>query len=170
MAAEQRQLLEDREALREREQNLHEYEARLRDLQAEIERNRSKPAQLDATKSRVTPSIFHREPDEVQSAESPDLQAAWEKLHRARELLDAEQAHAREDRLALREWEMALQRREAALAAREEALAQREAAAAATNASPSVAFPSEAAPPSALATLSRAPFDLARRMLGKRTE
>ncbi len=56
----------------------------------------------------------------------PALSTAWDKLIRARELLDAEQAHLRDDRLNLKETAAVLKRREDAVALREARLAQRE--------------------------------------------
>jgi hypothetical protein len=89
------------------------------------------------------------------------LQLAWDKLYRARAILEAEVAHVRDDRLALRAEIEALAEREQAVAAREEfvrrqqmqvALEQEEAA--------------EKESGSKLTRLTRAPFEMARSVFG----
>ena len=161
LAEERRRLLEDQEALREREQNLRNYEARLRVLQEEIASGRSARTPAGAvTSAPQTARAGSRPPFGDETA----LMTAWEKLHRARELLEAEQVHMREDRHALREQDIALKRREAAVVAREEELARREAV---------VQLQQPANEPmagehtiSAVSRLTRMPFDMARSVFG----
>ncbi len=159
LAEERRRLQEDHEALREREKNLRDYEARLRALQAEIDAGRGAAAML-----REPPTS---DPVRAPSGDDTMHPAAWAKLHRAREILEAEQAHLRDDRLAVREQEAVVKRREDAVAARETRLTEREALVAA-------AFPESGEPiasertMSAVTRLTRAPFDMARSVFGGR--
>ncbi len=109
----------DLAGLREREANLRLYEARLRTWQE----------QLDATGVRGV-ALRSASPFGGMSG-SPfggdeELRSAWEKLHRARALLEAEQNQVRDDRMVLRDLRADLERREGELAARETALAQRQ--------------------------------------------
>lgn len=159
LAEERRRLMEDQEALREREQNLRNYEARLRVLQEEIEAGRRAPT---ATVPPMPASHSSREPSQESDAGLP---AAWEKLHRARELLEAEQAHLREDRHAMREQEAVMKRREDAVAAREAAVAEREAllTGAARESGEPVASEHTM---SAVTRLTRGPFNMARSIFG----
>ena len=159
---ERRRLMEDQEALREREQNLREYEARLRALQEEFTTNRQTKSAVPADAS---PKVLFRPMLPLLSGNTEALKMAWEKLHRTRELLAAEQAHVREDRHALREQETAVKRREEAVAAREQALAEREAYMTAELTS-SGALSADEHPASAVSRLSRMPFDLARSVFG----
>lgn len=160
LAEERRRLQEDQDALRERENNLREYEARLRGWQAEIDAGRT------AAPSRpAAPAVLARA-SHAPFAEDPALQAAWEKLHRARELLEAEQTHLRDDRLAMREQEVAAKKRAEALDAREAALTAREALVA--EATPIPAPVASEHTLSAMTRLTRAPFDMARTVFGGR--
>ena len=155
LAEERRRLHEDQEALREREQNLRDYESRLRALQAEIEAGRA-PQASTAVRSNAP---FLRPSSQTPFVDDPVLKSAWEKLHRAREILEAEQKNLRDDRIALQELEKQLKRRDEALTAREAKLAAREALV--TAAAP--AHPAEGdAKPSAVSKITRAPFDMAR--------
>lgn len=145
---ERRRLEEDHAALRERELNLRDYEARLRTWQAQIENGFSHPAP-----QRSAPSA------EGEAA----LYAAWDKLHRARELLEVEQAHLLDDRLNLKEAAAGLKRREEAMTAREARLIEREDQLAAAQA----AFQAENEKvPSAMARLTQAPFAMAKSVFG----
>ena len=137
LAEERRRLQEDHDSLRERESNLREYEARLRILQAEIEAGRTVPpipmakTTPDAHDSvplrvAVPATLFQRPSSRAPFGEDPALQAAWEKLHRARELLEAEQKNLRDDRNSLRELETMLKQRMEEIADREALVAQRE--------------------------------------------
>lgn len=159
LVEERRRLQEDQDALREREANLRDYEARLRAWQAEIDAGReggggvrTVPVVVVGPRSSSRPP-FH---------EDPALQAAWEKLHRARELLEAEQTHLRTDRIVLREQEMEMRKREEALNAREECLAAREDLVAAAAAQPIAGEQTM----SAVTRLTRAPFQMARSVFG----
>lgn len=169
LAEERRRLQEDQEALRERENNLREYEARLRALQADIESARlATPAHpAIASGSRSPTGHFQRPSSRAPFVDDAALQAAWEKLHRAHELFEAEQAHLRDDRIAVREQEAAVKRREEAIAARELRLAEREALVAAAL---PAAIPVQAQPASdsAVSKFTRGPFNLARSVFGKK--
>src|SRR5687768_4887099 len=104
LAEERLRFQEDQEALRTREENLREYESRLRLLQAEIEAGRTLGStQHVATPTRSTAPFFQRPSSRVPFSEDPALAAAWEKLHRAREILEAEQKNLRDDRISIRE-------------------------------------------------------------------
>lgn len=157
---ERRRLQEDLETLREREANLRDYEARLREWQAEIDARHMIAAGPRSTGNTARP--FHRPTSQSPFGEDSALQLAWEKLHRARELLEAEQTHLRVDRIALRDQQEALKCKEEALARREAKLAEREALVAA--ATPAAAANGHAGE-SAVARLTRGPFDIARSVL-----
>jgi hypothetical protein len=143
---ERRRMDNDIEALRLREANLREYEARLRVWQEQIETVPHPGATTGPAAARV--------PGEG----DPVLKTAWDKLIRARELLEAEQAHLRDDRLNLKESAAVLKRREEALALREARVSQREeqlhAAIEATMA--------EQSKSSALSRFTQAPFAMAK--------
>lgn len=172
LAEERRRLQEDQEALREREANLREYEMRLRALQAEIEAGRTVPA---TSAAHATPSIRaggaasaspFRPSSRAPFVDDAALQAAWEKLHRARELLEAEQTHLRDDRIAMRDLELSLKRREEAIEAREARLAEREALVVAATPAAAAAVGVEApAEEGALSKFTKAPFKTARAVL-----
>ncbi|HEY1108274.1 MAG TPA: hypothetical protein VGE76_06570 [Opitutaceae bacterium] len=163
LAEERRRLAEDEAALRERENNLREYEARLRALQAEIDAERTNTTPAPAAAS-TTAVPFARPSSRTPFGDDTALQAGWEKLHRAREILEAEQTHLRDDRIAVREQEANMKRREAAVAQREAALAEREASVAARTPKPAPVHIEEE---SAVARLTSAPFKIARAVLGK---
>ena len=165
LAEERRRLQEDQEALREREQNLRDYETRLRSLQAEIEAGRTLPV---AVAAKPTPSVFQRPSSRAPFQDDAALQAAWEKLHRARDILEAEQTHLRDDRIAMRELETNMTRREEAIAAREQRLLEREElVVAAAGGLPPLPVGAQA---SAVARFTRAPFAIARNVLrGKKS-
>ena len=160
LAEERRRLLEDHEALREREQNLRNYEARLRVLQEDIEAGRAASANRS-----VAPASVAFRASRAPFGDCAALDAAWEKLHRARELMEAEQCHLREDRHAMREQDAAMQRREEAVAAREAMIAEREAQM--HGPSPESSEPVAGEPAmSAVTRLSRMPWDMARSVFG----
>jgi hypothetical protein len=164
LAEERRRLHEDQEALREREQNLRDYETRLRALQAEIEAGRTgaAPAPAPAPRTLGASPAFLRSSSQAPFQDDPSLQAAWEKLHRAREIFEAEQKNQRDDRIAMREQEAQIKRREEALAAREARLAEREALVLAATPPP------QPAGESAVTRMTRAPFSIARSVFGKK--
>ena len=108
LATERRSWHRDLDTLRDQEDNLRCYENRLRELQARLETERV--SLLGVQAQPMTP----RHP-----YEDRDLQEAWSKLQRATELFEAEKAHLREDRLAVRESEKALKLKEFSLSSRE---------------------------------------------------
>lgn len=139
------------ERLREVEANLRAYEDRLRTWQQQLEQG---PA------VEVAPRAGSRGPFVNDVA----LQEAWQKLYRARELLDAEQRHLRDERIAAQGLGLEIQRREAAVTHREQAVAERERLLAADRAALSMVA-TEAAPPPTLSRLrqfTRTPFAFAR--------
>ncbi len=144
-----RRMDEDYEGLRMREANLREYEIRLREWQAQIDLG---PAPA------FSPVGLTRSPAGTPVENDPALQTAWDKLIRARELLETEQAHLRDDRLNLKETAAVLKRREEALEQREARLAQREEQfSAAVDASLA-----ESTKASALTRFTQAPFAIAK--------
>ncbi len=137
------QLAADLEALREREENLRQYEIRLRAWQS----------QLDATVAAggsASPFVRTMSGNPFAGSATTDsaLEAAWSKFHRARALLESEQNQLRDDRLVLRDLEQTLKHREDELAAREMRVAQRESELA------TASVPA----PSAVQRLTQAPF------------
>jgi hypothetical protein len=95
------------------------------------------------------------------------LQVAWDKLYKARAILEAEQVHLRDDRIALQGEIDLLQQREQNVAARELRIEQIELhyqlqAAAAQDAQ------AEKDSQSTLTRITRAPFDMARSVFGKK--
>jgi hypothetical protein len=92
------------------------------------------------------------------------LQAAWDKLYKARSILEAEQAHLRDDRIAFQGELDLLQLREQNIAMREERIQQLELQAQIQIAEEQDAKDSE----SALTRLTRAPFDMARSVFGQK--
>lgn len=169
LADERSRLQEDMDALREREENLREYEARLRQLQAEIEAGRAPIVALGANPpipTRSTPPAFHRPSRLAPFHDDASLQAAWEKLHRAREILEAEQKNLRDERITIREQEFQMKRREESIAEREARLAEREALVVAASGS-NPPMPADGEPHvSAVSRITRVPFDMARSVFG----
>ena len=159
LAEERLRLQEDQEILRAREQNLREYESRLRILQAEIEAGRAAVAQPAAGSRFISPAAVPRTSSGTPFLEDPALTAAWEKLHRARELMDAELKNLRDERIAIREMETQVRRREEVMTARETLLAQREAVTPTPNVEQTSAAPVQAM--SAVTRLTRGPFNMA---------
>ena len=92
------------------------------------------------------------------------LQEAWDKLYRARAILEAEQAHLRDDRIAIQGELEALDAREQAVAAREEQLRQYEQQLALAR----QAAEDERESGSAITRLTRAPFNMAKSVFGKK--
>lgn len=166
LAEERRRLQEDHEALRERETNLRAYEERLRGLQAEIEAGRGAPP---VTTLRSTAAPFVRPSSKAPFADEAALQAAWEKLHRARELFEADQAHLRDERIMLSDKQADVKRREEEVAAREAAVAEREQLIAATNTCAVSGEPlASEHTMSAMTRLTRGPFNMARSVFGSK--
>jgi hypothetical protein len=181
---ERRRLQEDSEALQLREANLREYEARLRALQGEMDATRSGPARSNAPFANPNQNPNQNQNQNQSqgrsmapfSHEDAGLEAAWQKLHRAREFTEAEQAHLRDDRLAMRAIEGDLKQREAAVAVREARVAAQEELI--TAATPRAKQPREAKPKhrepmaghqtlSAFTRLTRAPFLIAESLRNK---
>ncbi len=160
LAEERRRLQEDHDALREREQNLREYESRLRALQAEIDAGRAVSAAPAAPGARVT-TLYPRSASQAPFHDDPGLQAGWEKLHRAREILEAEERNMRDDRIAMREMETQIKRREEAVTAREQLAAEREALIVAATPPPQP-MSEEEPEPSTVTKFTRGPFNMAR--------
>jgi hypothetical protein len=147
-SAERVRLEAEWQALREREENLRAYEAQLRAMQADIDGRR----EPDSTTS-VSPF----------PAGELSLQAAWDKLIRARELLDSEQAHFRDDRLAMKAELAEMTRRLANIAAREESVLVREQALAAAESSGRLDDSKAGEHTGSMMTrLTQSPFDFAR--------
>lgn len=166
LTEERRRLHEDQEALREREANLRDYEARLRALQAEIEAGRGAPP---VTATRTTSTPFMRPTSKAPFADDAALQAAWEKLHRARELFEAEQAHLRDERIVLNDQQAEVKQREEAVTARESNVAAREQLIAATQTSAVTGEPvASEHTMSAMTRLTRGPFNMARSVFGSK--
>jgi hypothetical protein len=92
------------------------------------------------------------------------LQAAWDKLYRARAILEAEQAHIRDDRIVLQGEVDALEAREHAVGARELRIRQIELRAAIELEEEKDQKESE----STITKLTRAPFDIARSVFGQK--
>ncbi len=154
LAEERRRFQEDLDVLRDRENNLREYEARLRAWQAEIDSGRAsvtgRPANGIASFQRPSRAPF---------VDNPALQTAWEKLYRARELLEAEQTYLRDERIAFRDMQEALKRREEQVADREATWAEREALAVREPAVKPIAPPLPV--PETATRISRGPFEMA---------
>jgi hypothetical protein len=163
LAEERMRFQEDQEALRMREENLREYEARLRLLQAEIEAGRASASPHHVAAPTRSSSPFFQRPSRTPFNEDPNLSTAWEKLHRAREILEAEQKNLRDDRISIRELEIMVKQRAEEVAEREARLAEREALVTAATPAP-VATREET--PSAVTRFTRAPFEMARSVFG----
>lgn len=163
LAEERRRLHEDHEALRLREANLREYENRLRALQAEIEAGGA--GAIAPARGSVAP--FARPSSRPPFESDVALQTAWEKLHRARELLEAEQNHLRDERIVLMDQQNDLQRRTEAVAVREAKVTEREQLLAAAAAPVLLSEPVASEPKESTVTrITRAPFDMARSVFG----
>jgi hypothetical protein len=92
------------------------------------------------------------------------LQAAWDKLYKARSILEAEQNHLRDDRIALQGEFESLQMREHAVAAHELRIQQIELQTALALEDEKEERDSK----SALSKLTRAPFEIARSVFGSK--
>ncbi len=137
------------QGLHEREENLRAYEVQLRAMQADIDARRE-------PESSTSVSPF--------PADELSLQSAWDKLIRARELLEAEQTHLRDDRLSMKAELANMHRRQANLATREALVSAREERAAAPE--PAVAEPIAGQHTMSVMTrLTRSPYALARSVL-----
>ena len=162
LAAERRRLEEDAQALQEREENLRQYEARLRTMQSEMDSRTGNAGRSGAPfPARSSTNPF---PNDAQ------LDAAWQKLHRARELCEAEQAHLRDDRIAMHAFDLELKQREEMLAAREARVAEQERLLATASPAPATeaATSGDEESTSVFKRFTRAPFQLAESVLGKK--
>jgi len=153
-AQEDNSLAAEFDRLRECEANLRAYEERLRAWQERLVDGEAaaKPAPTPAALQGMSRGPFARD-----SA----LQEAWAKFYRAHELLEAEQNHLRDERMATRGREDEIQRREKAVAERELRLAERERLAAELNTALAAA-PVPSKQTSRLGQFTQAPFALAR--------
>jgi FixJ family two-component response regulator len=169
LAHERRRWHDDLDLIREQENNLREYEARLRQLQAQLEADRvlwfsSRPQS--------------RSPFQDDAA----VKAAWEKLQRATDLLEAERAVFRDERMAFREQEADIKRREAKLEELMSKLDDQEKrlrglpAGPSSFSAPPVAVTAPAAvggstppvgPKFSVKAISRTPFEMAKSLLGR---
>lgn len=149
IARERRRWHEDLDVLRTQEENLREYEGRLRQLQAQLESEQVGSGGNSAPVNRPV--------------EEPGLKTSWEKLQRAAELLEAERATFRDERMALREYDNTLKKREDKLRALEARLAAQEAVLRTPPPSEPVSTPVE----SMTRVLTRAPFALAKSIWSK---
>ncbi|MGC4074707.1 MAG: response regulator [Nibricoccus sp.] len=165
IAQERRRWHEDLDLIREQEGNLREYEARLRQLQAQLEADRvlwfsSRPQS--------------RSPFQDDAA----VKAAWEKLQRATDLLEAERAIFRDERMAFREQEGDLKRRETKMEELQGKLDDQEkrlrglppAPVSSTpfTTSPIPQTPAQSnSPKGSMKVISRAPFEMAKSLLGR---
>ncbi len=160
LAQERRRWHDDLDLLREQENNLREYEARLRQLQAQLEADRV----LWFSSRPQSRSPFY---------DDAAVKAAWEKLQRATDLLEAERAVFRDERMALRELEADIKRREAKLDENSNKLADQEKrlrslpSPAQSNPPMSVVNPSSMSGSGRVRAISRAPFEMAKSLLGR---
>lgn len=122
-AEERARLDADLAHLRETEANLRVLEKRLRAMQAEIDAAKVKRQATQPPKVPVRVKTATRAPF---TGDAGALQAEWDKLIRARELLESEQAHLRGDRIALRDETAVVRRRAQAVSEREAKVAERE--------------------------------------------
>lgn len=111
-----RELAEEFEALREREANLREYEARLRAWQAQLD---SRTGGVGGPGSEAP---FVQQVSQLPFSSDSLLASSWEKFHKARAILEAEQKQLRDERMMMKDTDAALKRREMELASREEQL------------------------------------------------
>lgn len=146
----------DLEALRACEENLRAYEARLRDWQAELEQ----------AQYRISPRASAQPWVRRAEAVAPAQQDTWQKLLRARELLEVEQKNLRDDRITLQGYEQQLKEREARLGEREARVTAREQALADARPPAPVTSARPKKPVTAIDTLTRAPFALAKSVFG----
>jgi hypothetical protein len=167
--AEERTRLEGEQGtLREREQNLQKQEERLRKIEKDMP---PRDAPAAAAPKQVTAAPFHRPGSAEPFGGDQALHLGWDQLHRARGLFESEQEGLRRDRAGLRQFAEELKVREAKLDAREESVALREQAVADREATlAATPPPAEAAPApaeeSTVARLTKAPFAIARSVLG----
>lgn len=146
----------DLEALRACEENLRAYEARLRSWQTELEQAQ----QHIAPRASAQPWLRRTE------VSAPATHDAWQKLLRARELLEVEQKNLRDDRITLQGYEQQLRERDARLAEREARVTAREQALATVARPEATVATARPKPAKAIDSLTRAPFALAKSVFG----
>ncbi|HWZ94059.1 MAG TPA: response regulator [Opitutaceae bacterium] len=159
IAQERRRWHDDLDQLREQETNLRDYETRLRQVQAQLEADR------------VLWFSARNSPSRSPFVDDPLLKEAWQKLQRASELLEAERANFCDEKLAFAEYEVLVRHREEK--AREVTLKNDGLNKLQTSLSSSL-VPADvsvgAATISAVKSISRAPFDMAKAVFsGKKT-
>lgn len=145
-AQERRRWHEDLDLFRSQEENLRAYEDRLRKIQAQLEADRV-----------LWFSQSTRPASHSPFTDDAGLREAWAKLQRATELLEAERANFRDDRLAMQDHHAAVKRREEQVRDREIQLSLRERKL------------SELPPPpplSPIKSFTRAPMEMARAVFG----
>ena len=149
----------DLEALRICEANLRAYEERLREWQDQLEQAHSQQQILP--RRSANPWAVRA------NATEPARQDAWQKVLRARELLEVEQKHLRDDRITLQGLDQQLKEREAKLTARETRVSQREQQIAQADAAAAAkAKPAKKQSHSSLMALTRSPFSIAKSVFG----
>jgi hypothetical protein len=141
------------ERLRLCEANLRAYEARLRAWQERL---------VDGVSPPHAPVPAKAEGSRAPFADDAALQAAWAKFYRAHELLEAEQNHLRDERMAMNGRETELKRREKAVEQREAQLLARERVAAEAPVAAVAAAPAAGKRSSRLDQLTHAPFAMAK--------
>ncbi len=156
-AQDDRNLTDEGERLRGCEAKLREYEARLQEWQERLARG--------DTSSPVTLSTAPFGTGHDPATDELALQIAWKKLYRARELLDAEIAHLRDERMSAQGREAEIQRREKALEQRERQLAVRDRLLTEAEAAVPAAPPAPVRQTSLLGQFTQAPFTFARNVL-----
>jgi hypothetical protein len=122
--------------------------------------------QIDARSTQptgATPSVQYSSAPATPVVDA-DLSAAWDKFHRARALLQAEQNQLRDERMAFRDAKADLERREAEVVVRETRLAERELLF--KIAVGSTATVEDAKSPSAVKRLTQAPLHAAKAVFG----
>ncbi|HEY0943774.1 MAG TPA: response regulator [Opitutaceae bacterium] len=157
IALERRRWHDDLDLLRAQESNLRAYEDRLRQMQARLEADR------------VSWGQNRTEPSRSPFRDDSSVHAAWEKLQRANELLEAERAVFRDERMALRDYDVSLKQRETKLKELETKLTEQEKRLRGLPPPPppSASTAATAAPTSAFRSLTHAPFGLAKSIWGK---
>jgi len=149
----------DFEALRICEANLRAYEERLREWQDQLEQAHAQQQTLP--RRSANPWAVRA------NATEPARQDAWQKVLRARELLEVEQKHLRDDRITLQGLDQQLKEREAKLTTREAHVSQREQQIAQIEAAAAAkAKPAKKQSNSSLMALTRSPFSIAKSVFG----
>jgi len=166
LAEERARIEADMEVLRETEANLKAYEKRLRKMQegidATIRQRRAETAAPAPVRTKDATAVPF-------GGVSDPLRLEWDKLSRARELLELEQAHLRGDRIALRDETAVVRRRAQAAAEREARVAEREEAMLAGQApvGTATAAPESAESAPMLAKIAKAPLAANGALLGR---